>query len=72
MERYLQRLRGSSIAKNTLWMLGGNGLKLVIQATYFILIARSLEPAQYGATRVVTRKCHSEPAIRHCRHHADC
>ena len=30
-------------------MLGGNGLKLVIQAVYFILIARSLEPAQYGA-----------------------
>src|SRR5208337_672588 len=49
MESYLQRLRGSSIATNTLWMLGGNGLKLVIQAAYFILIARSLEPTQYGA-----------------------
>lgn len=49
MKRYWQRLQGSSIAKNTLWMLGGNGLKLVIQAVYFILIARSLEPAQYGA-----------------------
>ncbi|HEX3472624.1 MAG TPA: oligosaccharide flippase family protein [Silvibacterium sp.] len=49
MKRYLQRLQGSAIAKNTLWMLGGNGLKLVIQAAYFVLIARSLEPAQYGA-----------------------
>jgi O-antigen/teichoic acid export membrane protein len=49
MKGYLQRLQGSAIAKNTLWMLGGNGLKLVIQAAYFILIARSLEPAQYGA-----------------------
>jgi O-antigen/teichoic acid export membrane protein len=49
MKRHLQRLQGSAIAKNTLWMLGGNGLKLVIQAAYFILIARSLEPAQYGA-----------------------
>jgi O-antigen/teichoic acid export membrane protein len=49
MKRYLQRLRTSAIARNTLWMLGGNGLKLVIQAAYFILIARSLEPAQYGA-----------------------
>jgi O-antigen/teichoic acid export membrane protein len=49
MERYLQRLRARAIARNTLWMLGGNGLKLVIQAAYFILIARSLEPAQYGA-----------------------
>jgi O-antigen/teichoic acid export membrane protein len=49
MKQHLQRFKGSSIAKNTLWMLGGNGLKLVIQAVYFILIARSLEPAQYGA-----------------------
>ena len=49
MKRYLQRFQGSAIAKNTLWMLGGNGLKLAIQAAYFILIARSLEPAQYGA-----------------------
>ena len=49
MKRHLQRLQGSAIAKNTLWMLGGNGLKLVIQAAYFVLIARSLEPAQYGA-----------------------
>ena len=48
MKRYWQRLQASSIAKNTLWMLGGNGLKLVIQAVYFILIARSLEPAEYG------------------------
>ena len=48
MQRHWQRLQGSTIAKNTLWMLGGNGLKLVIQAVYFILIARSLEPAQYG------------------------
>jgi O-antigen/teichoic acid export membrane protein len=29
-------------------MLSGNGLKLVIQAVYFVLIARSLEPTQYG------------------------
>lgn len=48
MKRYLQRIEGSTIARNTLWMLGGNGLKLVIQAAYFILMARSLEPAQYG------------------------
>ena len=49
MKRYLERVKGSTIAKNTLWMLGSNGLKLVIQAAYFVLIARSLEPAQYGA-----------------------
>jgi O-antigen/teichoic acid export membrane protein len=49
VKQTLQRFRGGGIAKNTLWMLSGNGLKLVIQAGYFILIARSLEPAQYGA-----------------------
>ena len=27
----------------------GNGLKLVIQAVYFVIIARSLGPEQYGA-----------------------
>jgi O-antigen/teichoic acid export membrane protein len=49
MKQSLQRYRGSAIAKNTLWMLSGNGLKLVIQAVYFILIARSLRPTEYGA-----------------------
>ncbi|MBV8673233.1 MAG: oligosaccharide flippase family protein [Acidobacteriaceae bacterium] len=49
MKYVLQSFQRSSMARNTLWMLGGNGLKLVIQAAYFVLIARSLEPAQYGA-----------------------
>jgi O-antigen/teichoic acid export membrane protein len=30
-------------------MLGGNGARLVIQSAYFVLIARGLQPAEYGA-----------------------
>src|SRR6201996_2297725 len=45
MERYLK----SALARNTLWMISGQGLRLVIQAVYFTVIARSLGPDNYGA-----------------------
>jgi O-antigen/teichoic acid export membrane protein len=45
MERYLK----SALAKNTLWMISGQGLRLIIQAVYFTVIARSLGPNNYGA-----------------------
>ncbi|WP_404788154.1 oligosaccharide flippase family protein [Altericista sp. CCNU0014] len=35
--------------KNTLWMLLSNGGRLILQAGYFIIIARALGPEQYGA-----------------------
>ena len=38
-----------SLLANTIWMLIANGSKLVLQAGYFIIIARALGPAQYGA-----------------------
>jgi O-antigen/teichoic acid export membrane protein len=38
----------SPLARNTLWSLGGSGMRLVIQAIYFIIIARCLGPGQYG------------------------
>jgi O-antigen/teichoic acid export membrane protein len=41
--------RRSALAHNTFWLLSGNGFRLGIQAAYFIVIARSLEPGQYGA-----------------------
>ncbi len=37
------------LTKNVLWLLSGNGLKLALQAVYFVMIARSLGPDQYGA-----------------------
>lgn len=39
----------NKLARNTGWMLLGQGLRLVIQAMYFTLIARSLGPQNYGA-----------------------
>jgi O-antigen/teichoic acid export membrane protein len=42
-------LRKSRLARNTVWMTLGQGLRLVIQALYFVLIARSLGAANYGA-----------------------
>ena len=38
----------SPLARNTLWSLGGSGMRLLIQAVYFIIIARCLGPGQYG------------------------
>ena len=44
----------SPLARNTLWALGGYGFRLVIQAAYFIIIARCLGPQQYGGFIAVT------------------
>lgn len=43
------RLRGSELARNTAKLAVGQGLRLVIQAVYFVLIARGLGVKQYGA-----------------------
>jgi O-antigen/teichoic acid export membrane protein len=45
MRRYL----GSVLARNTLWMVLGQGLRLLIQAAYFTVIARCLGANNYGA-----------------------
>jgi O-antigen/teichoic acid export membrane protein len=39
----------NGLLRNTLWMFLGQGLRLVIQALYFVEIARSLGAANYGA-----------------------
>jgi O-antigen/teichoic acid export membrane protein len=39
----------SSLGRNTAWMVLGRGLGLIIQAVYFIEIARSLGVSNYGA-----------------------
>ena len=45
----VQRLLKSTLARNTGWMLLGQAFRLVIQALYFTVIARSLGAAKYGA-----------------------
>jgi O-antigen/teichoic acid export membrane protein len=49
MKASASRSKCSALAHNTFWLLGGNGFRLGIQAVYFVIIARSLEPGQYGA-----------------------
>lgn len=39
----------NTLRKNTVWMLLGNGTRLLIQGVYFVLIARTLGSQQYGA-----------------------
>ena len=39
----------SAWATNTLWMLLSQGLKLVLQGTYFTIAVQALKPEQYGA-----------------------
>jgi O-antigen/teichoic acid export membrane protein len=45
----LATFRNSKLARNTAWMMFGQGLRLVIQALYFVEIARSLGVRNYGA-----------------------
>jgi O-antigen/teichoic acid export membrane protein len=45
----LKAFFNSALARNTTWMIIGQGLRLVIQALYFVEIARSLGVRNYGA-----------------------
>ena len=45
----IARLTQNSLTRNTLWMLLAQGLRIVLQAGYFVIIARVLGPEQYGA-----------------------
>jgi O-antigen/teichoic acid export membrane protein len=44
-----EKVQQSTLAQNTLWLITGQGLRLVTQAVYFALIARSLGTTNYGA-----------------------
>jgi O-antigen/teichoic acid export membrane protein len=48
-DKFKKAVLGSALARNSVWMFLGYGLKLLTQAVYFILIARSLGPSEYGA-----------------------
>jgi O-antigen/teichoic acid export membrane protein len=45
----LKSISKTPLARNTVWMITGQGLRLIIQAAYFIEIARSLGVSNYGA-----------------------
>ena len=48
LRNYLEGKLIHPLVRNTLWSLGGSGMRLLIQAAYFIIIARCLGPGQYG------------------------
>src|SRR5215472_2612197 len=53
MRSFLSSYRKSTLARNTGWMFLGQGLRIAIQASYFIIIARSLGVKEYGAFAAV-------------------
>jgi len=44
----IDRFRSSPMARNAGWLFAGQGLGLLLQAAYFIILARLLGPMQYG------------------------
>jgi hypothetical protein len=54
LTHWLSQCRSSALARNTFYVFLGQGLRVLIQAAYFIIIARSLGSQQYGAFVSVT------------------
>src|ERR1700751_567889 len=48
LSRELAKLRYSSVARNAGWMTIGQGLGFLLQATYFVILARLLGVVEYG------------------------
>lgn len=48
IERELRKVCNSALARNAGWILAGQGLGLLLQAVYFVLLARLLGTLQYG------------------------
>ena len=44
-----ERVRQSALARNSVWMFLGYGVRIIVQAGYFVLIARALGAHEYGA-----------------------
>lgn len=54
MNSYFIKVMQKPLVHSTLWMLLSNGLKLFVQAAYFIIIARALGAQDYGTFLAVT------------------
>jgi O-antigen/teichoic acid export membrane protein len=48
-EKSITRITKSTLLRNATWFFAGNGVRLLLQAAYFVVIARALGVAQYGA-----------------------
>ena len=54
LRSFVKRVQAMPVARNSFWMFMGFGLRLVVQAAYFVFIARALGVVQYGAFVGVT------------------
>ena len=53
-ERIRNLFTGNQLARNSLWMFLGSGVRFATQVLYFILVARALEASGYGTFVAVT------------------
>src|ERR1700733_4976010 len=51
---YFERVLSTRLGRNTMWALGGYGLRRLIEVANFIIIARWLGAGNYGAFIAVT------------------
>lgn len=48
LQKFWERARNSTLAKNAAWLFAGQGLSFVTQAVYFVVLGRLLGAYQYG------------------------
>src|ERR1700736_1552580 len=48
MRSFLIRARKSVLVQNSMWLFAGQGSSFLVQALYFVLLARLLGTSQYG------------------------
>jgi O-antigen/teichoic acid export membrane protein len=48
-KKFVGQATQSTLARNSVWMFLGYGVRVIVQAVYFVLIARALGPSEYGA-----------------------
>lgn len=48
IQNYINNLKQKPLVRDTIWLITGKGLGLVLQAAYFVIIARTLGVDKYG------------------------
>ena len=48
IQNYINNLKQKPLVRDTIWLIIGKGLSLVLQAAYFVIIARTLGVEKYG------------------------
>lgn len=48
LKNHISRLKQKPIVKDTMWLITSKGISLILQASYFVIIARTLGVEKYG------------------------